>query len=204
LETLELRPIKSAPGVPPWPIGFAAGGREFLFSEWNGKNRVAFDLATGLTRDIFSAEDLARIAAAPDLAREYDLSPDQAAVVYVARDGNEQQLIVADPHFQSRRIIARVTQPEGISAPRWSPDRTRVAYYMKEPGATAHDQLRIVAADGSWQRTVDTGQKYVSGGAIAPHWSPDGTRLAVTLGEDRTGEVGVLENFLPATLFALK
>jgi hypothetical protein len=56
----------------------------------------------------------------------------------------------------------------------------------------------VCAADGSWDRIVDTGEKYVFNASLPPSWSADSTRVVVTLVEDVVGEIGVLENFLPA------
>lgn len=51
----------------------------------------------------------------------------------------------------------------GGSGPEWSPDGSQIAY-------DARDRVRVMAADGSGQRTVADGED--------PSWSPDGTRLA--------------------------
>ena len=83
--------------------------------------------------------------------------------------------------------------------PRWSPDSTKVAYYVThvEDGWGRH-QLHVCAADGSWERRVYTGEKYVHNATMPPSWSADSTKLALTLVEDVVGEIGVMENFLPA------
>jgi len=63
--------------------------------------------------------------------------------------------------------------------PRWSPDGRTIVF--SRTGADGSSQIVFVDADGSNQRTLETGEVTAS----APVWSPDGEWIAYSLGEDR-------------------
>ncbi|MGA2865128.1 MAG: hypothetical protein ABSF95_11670 [Verrucomicrobiota bacterium] len=56
-------------------------------------------------------------------------------------------------------------------------------------------ELCIVAADGGWQTKVNVGSYRIQ--RSRPDWSADSRKLALTLTEERSGEIGLLENVLP-------
>ena len=119
----------------------------------------------------------------------------------MAKEGKEQQLVVADANHRNKRVIARVIEPAMIRSPSWSPDRTRVAYYVKGTD-NMKQQLHIAAADGTSSRLLHEGNFWHV--KIGPRWSPDGARIGVTLAEGAVAEIGVLENFLPVETIARK
>jgi len=176
-----------------WALGFSADGKEFIFIA--EKERVAVDLTTRAQRRISSPEELTWLAGAED----FNFSRDEALVAYVAKEGAESQLVVADADGRNKRVVVRVHEPATIMTPRWSPDSTKVAYYVThaETGWGRH-QLHVCAADGSWERSVNTGEKYVHNATLPPSWSADSTKVALTLVEDVLGEISLMENFLPA------
>jgi Tol biopolymer transport system component len=62
-------------------------------------------------------------------------------------------------------------------APRWSPDRKRIAFSMNAARGSSIG-LYIVNANGTGVRKVSTGRR----DNVAPAWSPDGTKIAFSSG----------------------
>jgi Tol biopolymer transport system component len=188
LETHEIRPFVLSDDFR--PKGFSADGREFLlFQAGNRNENIAVEVATGKERKVEFPEKV---------GVGYAISPDGLRIVYDASDpgGKESTLILADLNFKQKQIIARSTRPFHYSAAslRWSPDGTKIAYPY--PVSDEKTELRVRAADGSWERTVNTGKLQF---IYFPEWSPDSTKLALTLWEQGVSEIGILENFLPKT-----
>jgi Tol biopolymer transport system component/beta-lactamase regulating signal transducer with metallopeptidase domain len=178
-----------------WPLGFTGKGKEFIFLDIKSKERVAVDLATRAQRTISSPAEQAWLAKAAD----YDFSSDAAPATYVQKVDGEQQLVVVEADQRAPRVIARTTKSASIMCPRWSPDHTKVAYYATHViNGMGRHELRLCAADGSWDRHVDTGGRFIGNATLPPSWSPDGSKLVLTLVQETVGEIGVLENFLPA------
>ena len=71
---------------PGWPLGFSAGGKEFIFALGDEKARVAVNLKTRAQRKVSSSAELAWFAT----AEGYDFSHDGAFGVYVAKEGAER------------------------------------------------------------------------------------------------------------------
>ncbi len=187
-------------------FSFSADGTAYVFLDRELKQRVAINFTTGEKRAISSPQDQARIAANIDGAYQYSVSRDESMIAYVENVGSEQHLVVADGSYNNKRIIARAPKPNpkaiytGLTVPRLSPDKQKVAYAYR-PDRPSYFQLHVAASDGSWDRVVDTGTRKYD---WAPTWSADSTKLAVTLKEELTGEIGVLENFLPPEKLAAK
>jgi dipeptidyl aminopeptidase/acylaminoacyl peptidase len=117
--------------------------------------------------------DLTRIRFASD-AR---VSPDGRVVAFVVttlseeRDEYLSQIWLVDTAGgEPRRFTAG---PRRDTAPRWSPDGTRLAF-VAEREAKQKGQLYVMpVAGGEPTRLTD-----LRHGVSAPEWSPDGTRLA--------------------------
>lgn len=168
------------------PRGFSADGKEFYFGK-DGK-RIAVEVATRRERTMEFPKH-----------EDYNYSPDGKRIAYVEREPNgpERRLIVSDSEFKEPKIIDR---GEGqFLYRRWSPDGKMIAYNYNAKRGTQQwgTELRVSAADGSWQKTPKTGKLKIFSTGHAPSWSADGTKLALTLSEEGPGEIGVLENFLP-------
>ena len=58
-------------------------------------------------------------------------------------------------------------------------------------------EVRVIAVDGSWEKKIKTGKLDIVTGMSQDAWSPDGTKLAVTLSGESTGELWAKQNFLP-------
>ena len=118
-------------------------------------------------------QDLTRIRFASDP----QIAPDGRTVAVVVTTLSEEKdeylsniWIVSAAGGEPRRFT---TGPRRDTAPRWSPDGSRLAFISeREPGKKG--QLHVMpAAGGESVRLTD-----LRHGVSAPEWSPDGTRLA--------------------------
>lgn len=185
LQTRELRVVYLVTGSQ-WSKGWSQDGTEF-FSKHDEKFE-ANNLATGATRELF--------AEAPEPILEFDLSPDQKQLVSVTKkDGSDERVLaVTDRKFQNKRVLKTFVTGDGQPQwPHWSPDGSMIAYY--ERGREI--ELWVTAADGTWEAKVPRGKLTHFGNLKPPEWSPDSTKLGMTLEGPGRGEIGVLENFLP-------
>ena len=73
------------------------------------------------------------------------------------------------------QVAPLTTRPGEESAPRLSPDGTRIAYsWLDEQQRVQHNYVRLVADGSEIELTTGVGQHHLSA------WSPDGAQLAVT------------------------
>ena len=72
-----------------------------------------------------------------------------------------------------------------------SPNGKMIAYnYTPKKGIQEWGtELQVIAADGSWQKTPKTGKLKIFSDGYPPSWSPDGTKLALTLSEEMASRV---------------
>jgi len=105
-------------------------------------------------------------------------------IAYVAADGGEYRLVVADADGANARTVMQSSQP--VMSPAWSPDGTSLAYVSFEGGTPA-----IYVQDlASGRRVRVSARAGVNG---APAFSPDGRRMALALsGRDGNVDVYVL------------
>ena len=118
-------------------------------------------------------QDITRI----QFVSDPQLAPDGRRVAFVVTTLSEEQdeyfsnIWVADTaEGEPRRFTAG---PKRDTAPRWSPDGTRLAF-ISEREPKKRPQLYVMPADGG-EPTRLTDVKH---GAGDPVWSPDGTRIA--------------------------
>lgn len=196
LFSLEKRELISGKIGPSKPLGFSADGTELIFFKAEQKEHVAIHLGTGNQRKISFPESFDPEVSS-NFGPEYDISRDRSRIVYVPREaaGRQRELIVADIHLNEKRVIACVGESERIKEPRWSPDGSKVAYYLTTEDKFK-DELRVIGSDGGHPQKLNTGKKYIFSATPPPMWSPDGKKLALALREDLVSEIGVLENFL--------
>ena len=110
-------------------------------------------------------------------------------IAYVSVDGappNQRfQLLVADTDGENMRVIMESRQP--IMSPAWSPDGQWIAYVSFENRASAVFLQRVRTGE----RRQISARAGING---APSFSPDGTRLALTLsGSSGNLDIYVLE-----------
>lgn len=124
-------------------------------------------------------------------------SPDGRRIAFVRQvDTDHSRVIVVDPDAPtSVRPLVSAADGAFDTDPAWSPDGVRVAFVRtvpdKDPQGPWRSQLIVVDADGSNARTVlERDEPFGS-----PTWSPDGARIAFTMGSvgERTGSVAVLD-----------
>ncbi len=203
LQTQELRPLHSIKGEEgvsdSKPVGWTDDSRRFVLRLYPATEpRYA-------AIDLEGKSEHLPAPAAPQPVEYSDVSPDGARIAYVVRrpgDGSVL-LLVSDRAFKEPKTIAdlgsmpKLGTMEGRNSsavfPRWSPDGRMIAYYANNDKI----ELHVVAADGAWNHTVVTGElkHYVM--LVPPAWSPDSTKLGMTLVGASNGEIAVLENFLP-------
>jgi dipeptidyl aminopeptidase/acylaminoacyl peptidase len=105
------------------------------------------------------------------------ISPDGASVAYVVGEPSLETnkvprhvwMVGTDGKTQPRQI----TNGDGESDPRWSPDGRTIAFVGRKDGLP---QIHLMSADGSDIRPLTS----LSTGAGGPVWSPDGTKIAFT------------------------
>jgi Tol biopolymer transport system component len=135
-------------------VSWAADSRRLVLADRGAV--YALDLASGRRATVAAEAPERELRSGPVV------SPDGKRVAIVdisAADQTRSDLYLsASDGTHVRRIVV-----DGIE-PRWSPDRTRVAFVRSE-------QVLVADADGTHERAVRPG--------FAASWSPDGQRLAV-------------------------
>jgi TolB protein len=101
-------------------------------------------------------------------------------IAYVAREGSQYSLVIADSDGEN--AVRAVRSPEPLLSPSWSPDGARIAYVSME------NRKPVI-----YMQTLATGRRDTlanfKGSNSAPAWSPDGRRLAVTLTKDGISQI---------------
>ena len=106
-------------------------------------------------------------------------SPDGHALAFVSNRHRGFRMYVADEKGANARLLVR--QENEAKHPCWSPDGSTIAYLSRADGDSGWD-LWITPADGSNDPKQLT---FVPFDEEDPRWSPDGERIAVSLGGGR-------------------
>jgi Tol biopolymer transport system component len=182
--------------------GFSPDGKEFVLrrtADNNEKEYIAVEIETGKERRLPPPKGVR-----PVNYVNYAFSRDDARIVHIESVTNslthsrEWQLGVSDRNLQSNRVLARA---KDIFRPSCSPDGTKVAYLRNGDPVKGYE-LCVAAIDGRWQTQINVGRLIVVG--LPLEWSADSRKLALTLVDDRNGEIGLLENVLPKARAAAK
>ncbi len=110
--------------------------------------------------------------------RDPDWSPDGRSLAFVSNRHGGFRLYVADEKGANAKLLVR--QESEARYPRWSPDGSSIAF-LSQVAETGWD-LWLTPADGSADPKPIT---HVPLDEEDPWWSPDGTRISVTLGGGR-------------------
>ncbi len=151
-----------------------------------GVARIAFTRATaGAEADIWiaAADGSGEIRLTRDAGLEMApaWSPDATRIAFVSdRDGGDLDLYTIATDGTDLRQLTDLAGDE--FSPAWSPDGTTIAYSRSH---RFRADVRVIGADGSDDRRLLRGQW--------PSWSPDSTRLLVTLGEFTAGSLAIVD-----------
>ena len=150
-------------------------------------SRTTFDEATNTptASDIWSVgtdgSDLVQLTDLPELELYPAWSPDGSRFAFVrSADTSTGDIWLIDPDpAAADRHLTQLTDGGGLSfAPAWSPDGRWIAYVDDWQSAPS---VWIKAADGTGEA-----RRVTEGAANWPSWTPDGTRLLITVGADFT------------------
>ena len=103
--------------------------------------------------------------------------------------GSAGDLYVGDPVTGASRLL--IDGPEADSAPSWSPDGTRVAFFRNAGCCPRTVDIFVVNADGSGLDKVTT--EPISFDAPYANWAPDSRHLAVVSGAEGAGGLELLD-----------
>jgi gamma-glutamyltranspeptidase len=181
----ETRRITSSDGDARWPSWTRDGRIIFSRRDAYRWRLHVVDAAGGEPRPLFADT-------AADDEREARVSPDGRRVAYISdreSEDGEPDVWVADlkPGPRDRVTRTRVVRARGIeSAPTWSPDGSRIAYFAVREGVGSVWVAGVEPPTGNGegderQPTLRPGEQptLVSRRGGMPAWSPDGKRLAI-------------------------
>lgn len=126
------------------------------------------------------------------------LSPDETQVVYRGGEGN---LLVKDLKTGIVKTVVKYGERDGDYAVNlvWSPDGRMIEYHLFDRTLKQNnEEVRVIAVNGSWEKKIKTGKLNIGTDLMGRDaWSPDGTKLALTLWDQPMQELRVMDNFLP-------
>ena len=238
LETKELSSISKPQNMQ--TKGFTPDGESYVYMEHVAGHLMKVDLKTGQEQSILDRKQFPnRHAARDNPLLQFQLSTDS--------EKKEQSLILYDLAQGEQRTLISATSPEGIAAPWWAVGAKAILYRFTR--SDGKHELRIVATDGSWRKTVNTAglnpdkiekKSLTPDGTVLAftyktddnadelrvmsvdgrwqhvvdvgkwrqvrnfQWSPDGSKLSLTIEGRVNAEISLLENFLPRNRGAVK
>jgi len=161
-----------------WPVDFSSDGQHMLVNWWIHRPHGGH-LGIGILNADGSTEDLTQRG---KVLGAFSLSPDGSQVAGTQEVGDREAVVVIDVASGSVHTVARLTAREVFSVA-WSPDGETIAFIdgtNRTPNQSSDWRIEAVDADGSNRRILHE----VSGSflwADGLRWSPDGTRLCLSL-----------------------
>lgn len=119
--------------------------------------------------------------------RDPAVSPDETRLAFTRAADGRSEIVVAGLDGGAPRTVV---SGRGWRQPAWAPDGRTLAVVGERDGVP---RLFAVDADGGEPRELAPA---VAGPQTDPDWSPDGSRIALTVGSGREAEIAVLD---PAT-----
>ena len=118
-----------------------------------------------------------------------DWSPDEQRIAFTRYVEPTRRFVESDIFVAGvdGPFLRRVTRSGVAHSPTWSPDGRRIAYIGPTGLSGVSQQLHIVDADGTGDRTLESASR-ISPNSVAhvavstPEWSPDGRRIAFARG----------------------
>jgi Tol biopolymer transport system component/DNA-binding winged helix-turn-helix (wHTH) protein len=171
-------------------ISLSSDGTRIAFSLRSEKTRLwslPFDAVAG--RIMGPGEPLtAEGADAP-----YDVSSDGRQLVYRAVRQGQQELWKRSLANGENQLLLTAGS---ISAPRWSPDGTRLVYRRDQPversGSPVDRAVAVMASNGNDERLLIKPRPMNASEQMAPFdWSADGTKILSACPTGQTGSMGV-------------
>ncbi len=172
-------PVEIVPsGVAPFDPVVSSDGQTIAFLGCGTPSVASGVCQNGGQPDLYTVgldgQGLTQVTESPARESVPDWSPDGTELVFAARLGSDSRLYRVNIDGTGLREIAT---PLPAYAPSWSTDGSAVAYLSDRPGRLGDHDLWVVSL-GTGAATQVTSSTTVRD---RPTWSPDGTRIAISL-----------------------
>jgi Tol biopolymer transport system component len=115
-----------------------------------------------------------------------------ATIAFTRVMGNgDQEIYLVRPDGTGLKRLTHTDSP-ATESPTWSPDGSKVAFLTILSGDTPTRTVWVVNADGSGQRQVDPTSYGRAGSVNGVGWSPDGTRMVLTMDSGRDTGLAIM------------
>lgn len=167
------------------PEGWSPDGRTLYF-----RRRAllfALDMQSGQERTV------------DGITPPFALSPDVRSWASIDRSSNSSSLQIVPVAGGQPHELLRVSAPEDLRAPMWSPDGKFLVFYRtdtREPTNTHGVKVWRIPAVGGTPQEIDLGGRMPMPTLQSLHIHPDGRQVAFETAEPKS-EIWVMENFLP-------
>jgi len=158
------------------PLSLALAGCEATEPSPTPESRIAFQVSTASSVDIYSARpdgsDLKPFLIGPADDAEPHWAPGGRLLAFSSnRDGQEEIYVVGRDGADPRNLT---NSPAQDRAPAWSPDGSTIVFASARRNMTSTLELFLMNADGTNQRPLVMATPVVG---TEPEWSPDGSAI---------------------------